>query len=167
MVAIFLMILLLDWITLIIHFGLGTAFAVLAFVLTSDVSLASLQHYEYLAIALFAVLIGAISNYDSERIRIEQERAMLLTAGSIAHELRTPLLSIRAGATGVANYLPTLLQTYQLARQHELPVTNIRTVHLQALEGVIDRIDNEAQYANAIIDMLLVNVRIDDKNHKH
>ena len=164
MVAIFLMILLLDWLTLIVHFVLGTTFAVLAFVLTSDVSLASLQHYEYLAIALFAVLIGAISNYDSERIRIEQERAMLLTAGSIAHELRTPLLSIRAGATGVANYLPTLLQTYQLARQHQLTVTNIRTAHLQALEGVIERIDNEAQYANAIIDMLLVNARIDDKN---
>jgi two-component system CAI-1 autoinducer sensor kinase/phosphatase CqsS len=164
LVAIFLMILLLDWLTLIVHFVLGTAFAFLAFVLTSDVSLASLQHYEYLAIALFAVLIGAISNYDSERIRIEQERAMLLTAGSIAHELRTPLLSIRAGATGVANYLPALLQTYQLARQHQLPVTNIRTAHLQALEGVIERIDNEAQYANAIIDMLLVNVRIDDKN---
>lgn len=159
MVAIFLMILLLDWITLIVHFVLGTALAVLAFVLTSEVSLASLQHYEYLAIALFAVLIGAISNYDSERIRIEQERAMLATAGSIAHELRTPLLSIRAGAAGVANHLPSLLRTYQLARQHQLPVPAIRNVHLQALEGVIGRIDNEAQYANTIIDMLLVNAR--------
>ena len=164
LVAIFLMILLLDWATLVAHFILGIGLAVVAFALTADTPLPSFDRYDYLVIILFAVVSGVMSSYDSERIRIEQERAMLATAGSIAHELRTPLLSIRAGATGVANYLPTLLQTYQLARQHQLTVTNIRTAHLQALEGVIERIDNEAQYANAIIDMLLVNARIDDKN---
>lgn len=166
LVGVFLMVLLLHWIALIVHFLLGTGLAILVFLLTSDVSLPSFERYDFLAIILFAVVSGAMSSYDSERIRIEQERAMLATAGSIAHELRTPLLSIRAGATGVANYLPTLLQTYQLARQHQLPVTGIRNAHLQALEGVIDRIDNEAQYANAIIDMLLVNARIHDNDYQ-
>lgn len=159
LVAIFLMILLLDWVTLVAHFLLGTGLAILAFVLTSDASLPPFARYDFLAIILFAVVSGAMSNYDSERIRVEQERAMLATAGSIAHELRTPLLSIRAGASGIANHLPTLLHAYQLARQHQLPVTAMRGIHLSALEGVVDRIDQEANHANAIIDMLLINVR--------
>ena len=41
---------------------------------------------------------------------------MLATAGSIAHELRTPLLAIRAGAAGLGSYLPLLLETYGIAK---------------------------------------------------
>lgn len=159
LVAVFIMILLLDWVTLIAHFVFGTGLAIVAFAMTSDTSLVDFEHYEYLAIALFAVVAGAVSNYDSERIRIEQERAMLATAGSIAHELRTPLLGIRAGAAGLARYLPTLLEAYQLAQRHGLPVTAIRTAHLDALQGVLERIDAEASHSNAVIDMLLVTAR--------
>lgn len=160
LVAVFVMILLLDWITLIAHFVLGSGLAIVAFTLTSEISFTAYDHYEYLAIALFAVVAGVVSNYDSERIRIEQERAMLATAGSIAHELRTPLLGIRAGASGLARYLPTLIEAYQLAQQHELPVNAIRTAHLDALKSVLERIDAEARHSNAIIDMLLVNARV-------
>ena len=160
LVATFVMILLLDWVTLIAHFVLGSGLAIIAFSLSSEISFTAYDHYEYMAIALFAVVAGAVSNYDSERIRIEQERAMLATAGSIAHELRTPLLGIRAGAAGLANYLPTLIESYQLAQQHGLPVAGIRAAHLDALKGVLERIDAEARHSNTIIDMLLVNARV-------
>jgi two-component system CAI-1 autoinducer sensor kinase/phosphatase CqsS len=160
LVAVFVMILLLDWVTLIAHFVLGSGLAIVAFALTSEVSFTAYNHYEYLAIALFAVVAGVVSNYDSERIRIEQERAMLATAGSIAHELRTPLLGIRAGASGLARYLPTLIESHQLAQQHALPVTAIRAAHLDALKGVLERIDAEARHSNTVIDMLLVNARV-------
>jgi len=160
LVAIFVMVLLLDWITLIVHSLLGTGLGVLAFALTSDAPLLAFEHYEFLAIGLFAVAIGAVSNYDSERIRIEQERAMLATAGSIAHELRTPLLGIRAGASGLARYLPALIESHELAQRQGLPVPAIRGAHLDALKGVLERIDAEAYHSNAIIDMLLVNARV-------
>lgn len=84
---------------------------------------------------------------------------MLATAGSIAHELRTPLLGIRAGAAGLANYLPTLIDAYQAARDGGLEVAPIRTAHLDSLKGVIERIDGEARHSNAIIDMLLLSAR--------
>lgn len=166
LVAVFVMIILLDWVTLIAHFLLGTGLAILAYTFTSDASLPPFERYDFLSIVLFAVGSGAMSSYDNERIRFEQERAMLATAGSIAHELRTPLLSIRAGAAGIANYLPSLLQAYQLARQHQLPVPALRSAHLNALEGVVDRIDHEANHANAIIDMLLVSVREQGGSHQ-
>lgn len=160
LVAVFVMILLLDWLTLVAHFILGIGLASLAYALTTDGPLLAFTHFEYLTIIFFAVVIGVISNYDSERIRIEQERAMLATAGSIAHELRTPLLGIRAGAAGLAKYLPTLLESYDLARQNGLPVPFVRAAHLDAMKGVLDRIEMEAGQSNAVIDMLLVNARL-------
>jgi signal transduction histidine kinase len=159
LVAVFVMILLLDWVTLIVQFVLGSSLAYLAFTLTSDASLPPFARWDYIAIASFAVIAGAVTNYDAERIRIEQERAMLATAGSIAHELRTPLLGIRAGATGLGNYLPTLVESYRLAQAHGLPVEAIRGAHLDQLAGVAERIDAEARQSNAIIEMLLVNAR--------
>ena len=160
LVAVFVMILLMDWVTLIGQFVLGSSLAVLAYMLTSDVPLAAFERWDYLAIALFAVAAGAVANYDSERIRIEQERAMLATAGSIAHELRTPLLSIRAGAAGLAHYLPSLIEAHELAQRNGLPVSSIRATHIDSLKGVLGRIDSEARHSNAIIDMLLVSARV-------
>jgi hypothetical protein len=107
---------------LIGQFVLGSGLAYLAFMLTSDASLPPFARWDYIAIAGFAVIAGAVTNYDAERIRIEQERAMLATAGSIAHELRTPLLGIRAGATGLGNYLPTLVESYRWRKRSGLPV---------------------------------------------
>jgi signal transduction histidine kinase len=160
LVAVFVMILLLDWLTLVVHFILGIGLAALAYAATTDPQLAASSQSGYFTIFLFAIVIGAISNYDSERIRIEQERAMLATAGSIAHELRTPLLSIRSGAAGLANYLPTLVHGYRLAREYQLPVPAIRLAHLDAMKGVLERIEVEASHSNTMIDMLLVNARL-------
>jgi len=159
LVAVFVMILLLDWVTLIGQFLLGSGLAYLAYLATGDGSLPPFERWDFAAIAGFAVVAGAVSNYDAERIRVEQDRAMLATAGSVAHELRTPLLGIHAGAAGLGNYLPALIEAYQLAHHHGLPVAPIRTAHLDNLQGVLERIDAEARHSNAIIDMLLVNVR--------
>lgn len=159
LIAVFVMVLLLDWLTLIVHAVLGTALAWAAFALTTDAQVGVTLHPEYLPIVVFAVVIGAISNYSVEMVRVEQERAMLATAGSIAHELRTPLLGISAGAEGLRGYLPQLLDAYRLARENGLPVAPLRGAHLDAMAGVLDRIVAEAGHANAIIDMLLVNAR--------
>ena len=84
---------------------------------------------------------------------------MLATAGSVAHELRTPLVAIRVGAAGLMRYLPALLDTYQLAQRSRLPVPKIRVAHLHSLQGVVGRIEQEALHSNAIIDMLLATAR--------
>lgn len=165
LVAVFIMVLLLDWMTLLVQFAVGTALAWLAYVLVSDAPLAILDLGWHLPIILLAVVLGAAANYKLEMVRSEQERAMLATAGSIAHELRTPLLGIRAGAAGLKGFLPTLLHAYQLARGNGLPVAAIRAPHLNAMKGVLERIEMEADYSNAIIDILITNVRLADSTH--
>ena len=86
LVAVFAMILLLDWATLIVYFVLGTGLAVLAFALTSDASRVAFEHYEYLVIVLLPVVLGALSNYTSERRQAENQLrdAMEMTQAAVS-----------------------------------------------------------------------------------
>ncbi len=161
LVAIFLMILLLDWISLLAQFTIGISLAWLAFTMTTDVTSVHGITLEAIPIFLFAVLLGSIANYSAESLQKARLRAMFETAGNIAHELRTPLLGIRSGAAGLQQYLPALLEAYKLAKEHGLPIEQIRKAHLNLMDGVLERIKSEADHSNTIIDMLLMNARMD------
>lgn len=158
LVAVFIMVLLLDWVVMIVEWVLGLVIAYLVFSITSDVPLNHGDIWIHVPIILFAVVMGNISSYTTEMVRAEQERVLAL-ASSIAHELRTPLLGIRSGAAGLKNYLPTLIKGYELASEARLPVDHIRKVHLDSMKGVLMRIDSETQYSNAIINVLVNNIR--------
>ena len=158
LIAIFVMILLLDWLNLIIQFVVGTSVAWLVFYLSTDDPNVVILHLEHLPIYIFAVVLGSAANFNSEMVKQEQARAMLATASGIAHELRTPLLGINSGAAGLRSYLPTLLDAYRQAQAHGLDVQAIRAVHLRSMDGVLDRIGMEVYYSNTIIDMLLTSV---------
>lgn len=79
----------------------------------------------------------------------------LTLAASVAHEVRTPLLTIRSGATGLSHYLPQLLEGYRLAVEHKLCEPRIRQPHLHVLRDLTERIAREADRSNRIIDMML------------
>ncbi|MDH2916213.1 MAG: HAMP domain-containing sensor histidine kinase [Gallionella sp.] len=162
LVAIFLMLLWLDWMNVIIQLVLGILLACCAYYLTTDNPHVDIFTLEQIPIYLFAVVVGITANYSAEMLRQERLRAMLATASNIAHELRTPLLGIKSGAAGLRQYLPSLMEGYRLAKEHGLPVESIRQVHLNSMHGVLERIEDEADHSNIIIDMLLMNIRIKD-----
>ncbi|UCH47073.1 MAG: HAMP domain-containing histidine kinase [Betaproteobacteria bacterium] len=160
LVALFIMILLLDAINLLIHIAVGVLIAVAAYDFTAGFpALAMIASLEYVPIFLFAIAMGIIVSYTGEKMRAERQQAMLATAGMVAHELRTPLSSIKAGATGVRQHLPVLLESYELATKNQLVTGSIRPVHLESMAGVLDRIEAEADRSNTVIDMLLYSVR--------
>jgi len=162
LIAIFLMILLLDWLHLLVQLVLGVSLAWLSYNLTTDVVNVSFLTFESIPIYLFAIILGGILNYSSEIIQKQRLRAMLATASSIAHELRTPLLSIKSGAKGLQLYLPRLLNAYQLAKEQGLKVEPIRLAHLNGMYHTLERIESETHHSNTVIDMLLVNIRNND-----
>lgn len=81
-----------------------------------------------------------------------------LSAG-IAHELRTPLSAIQFSVQGAKNYLPSLVEAYNLAKEHHLPVKPIRSSHLKIMANVLDSINSEVRYSETIINMILMNVK--------
>ncbi|MFU8817234.1 MAG: sensor histidine kinase, partial [Pseudomonadales bacterium] len=110
-----------------------------------------------LPVYLTALLIGSATNRNVHVVQTEQLRAASAIGSNIAHELRTPLASIRALARAVQRFVPDLVQGYQLAAsagEHLVPITPTK---LNQLKNSLSSIQTEVDYSNTIIDMLLVN----------
>lgn len=88
----------------------------------------------------------------------EEKISLIESVGmTIAHELRTPIASIKAGSRGIENMLPLLIDAYEKANALNL-VDAIDPGHLNALKKTIQNIDYTCLQANMSIDMFLKNV---------
>ena len=90
-----------------------------------------------------------------ERAKLEAMRAL---GSNLAHELRTPLASIRAGIDGINIYLPKLLESYDLAKKQHLPVPDISPAHYQILSKLTTTLLEEVALSNTMIDMMLTKI---------
>lgn len=154
--SVFLLVLLLDLLSVAIVFSLGLVLAVLAYCWVSPEIYFGKEHVEITVIILFTVIAGTTVNYKAALLQQQRLAGIAAAAGMIAHELRTPLLGIKSGAQALVNHLPALIEGYRLARQHDLLESPLREGRIQQLVGVSDRIVSEINYANLIIDMLLM-----------
>lgn len=152
-------ILVFDWLMTILLSITGALLAWTAFKLVgADLSV----HNEIplpvlISIYSFGIVVGSAINYKTELVAREKLAAITDAVGTMAHELRTPLLGIRSGARGLSNYLPIIIEGYELARDRELPVKPIRRAHFQQMQSVLERIRTESEYTSVVLDMLLVN----------
>jgi len=76
-------------------------------------------------------------------------------AGTIAHEIRTPLAIIRMQAASITQYWPILFEGYQLAVNNGLMTPRINNRHLGILADMSEKITHEVDKSNAVIDMML------------
>ncbi|MGB8338370.1 MAG: HAMP domain-containing sensor histidine kinase [Burkholderiales bacterium] len=157
LVAIMLLTLLVDWRNLILLHILGVSAAFLAWYFSSASAFQPQVYAENMPIFLFAIIGGTLLNFTGEMIKQERLSGMLATANDVAHELRTPLLGIKSVALGLNKHLPILLNGYELAKQHQLPVGVIRLSQYDNMLGALQRLEQEVDYSNTIIDMLLLN----------
>ena len=146
-----------EWLLLSLLFVGGTMLAWLAHIATGGHVTLPKDYLAQLPIYLFVLITGSIVSYKATLVSQERLDAMLSVSRNIAHELRTPLLGIRSGVGGLRRYLPRLLEAYDRAREAGLCIPMMRDGHRRALESVLDRIENETNYSNTIIDMLLIN----------
>lgn len=143
-----------------IAFLLGSLAAWALFLIDQgSVELVAISRY-YLApmpVYLFILVGGSIYNHHREMVQQEMLRAVSSVGSNIAHELRTPLLGIKSDARGLQRYLPHLIDGYEQAAAAGLEVRSIRRSHLATLHESLARIESETDFANTIIDMLLIN----------
>jgi signal transduction histidine kinase len=85
----------------------------------------------------------------------------LAVAATVAHEMRTPLLSIRNQARGMARDLPQLLNAYDLAVKAGLCEPSIRPGALDFLSSIGGTITHEVDRANTALDMMLASLKMD------
>ncbi|MBA2656671.1 MAG: HAMP domain-containing histidine kinase [Tatlockia sp.] len=154
--SVFLLILLVDFLSLVILISLGWGLALACYYLFSPSLYFGAEHVEIMIVIFSVIIVGSTFNYKTALYQQQRLAGMAAAAGMIAHELRTPLLGIKSGAKALALYSPQLFQAFYLAKEQGLLPGSIRETRIQQLEEVSDRIISEIDYATTIIDMLLV-----------
>lgn len=80
-------------------------------------------------------------------------------AASIAHEIRTPMATIRNQSRVLARCLPELLAGYRCAVENNLIAPTLHPAQLEYLGGLPQHIDAEIRRAHFIVEMMLASAR--------
>jgi len=160
-VALFLLILLINHgpLATLIWLFATFAIAVCVFLIVPDPNMRELHrvYIDPMPLYAFILIIGSLSIRNRDVIEHEKLSAVASVGTTIAHELRTPFLGMRALVEGIEKYIPILMRSYDLAVANGLPVERIRPSHVHGLNRSLERIRDEIDYSNSIVDMLLVN----------
>ena len=115
---------------------------------------------------IWAALIGTVFSRNKQNIEQEKLLAMKTLAGTVAHEMRTPFLGIRANAGCLKKFLPVLIDGYNKAKTAQLEVQPLSENNLQHLIEAPDDLDKITTSASLVIDMLLMSLKDKDQNGK-
>jgi two-component system CAI-1 autoinducer sensor kinase/phosphatase CqsS len=116
----------------------------------------SINIFENIPILLFSVLLVLVVKIGNTVLIEEKLRGMASALGVIAHELRTPLVSIDASSRGINRYLPALVEFYKQYQSEVKPnVLPMGREHMMI--DAVNRIQSEVYFMNNSIDMLLAN----------
>ncbi len=167
MLVLFWLILSVDWVSFVIVLPIGALLAAIYYQLTMGSIFIFDNHIApTLANYAWAVVISAVFSRNREYLQLKKQlKALKALGASIAHELRTPLSTINAGAQGAADIIPKLVSSHQLAQQSNLPVPTIRPSRISTLSNTLVDIQAETRHAHTIIDMLLMKVNDPDLNN--
>lgn len=77
----------------------------------------------------------------------------------ITHELRTPLVTIKAGISAIKDNISLLISTYEMVKSQGKASINIPPKQLELLTKTLDNSDKEVHYANFYIDLLAFNFK--------
>ncbi len=157
MAGVFILILVVDWVSFFILFLLGSSVALYVFLFLGGSTENLFNYFGCMAVYIFLGIVGALFIYNTTRLQKERLEAMAALSGNVAHELRTPLLGLKSGITGLKKYLPMLYDAYEKAKSAGIEVPRARKIHLDNLLPALDRMDSEVRFSNTIIDMLLMN----------
>lgn len=100
-----------------------------------------------------------LENEEQRDLLSEKRQIMFRVASNIAHELRTPLAGIYATSSGIAEALGELIEAYEVAEQHDLPIPDISSKRRQLMVHAFSNIENQVNQAHNMINMLLENIR--------
>ncbi len=155
--GVILTILLLDLISSAILVPLGISLALVAYYFTTENPFSVHADYTTVLITYSTVFIfGVLFAHKKERLQQAKLAATKSIGASFAHEIRTPLAAIVMAAEAIKEYWSSITEGYKLAKQHHLPVQPLRDSQLNDLSTFVEDILAETNYANTIINMLLV-----------
>jgi signal transduction histidine kinase len=108
-------------------------------------------------VVFIAISLGLIA-FAVTRFNLMSRAAV---AATVAHEMRTPLASIRMLADTLSQMLPELDKGYRLALEHGLVKEGHNTMPSQQLMALTNGIAHQVDRSNVVIDMVLASSRME------
>jgi two-component system CAI-1 autoinducer sensor kinase/phosphatase CqsS len=160
--AVFFLVLLTDWRNTLVMIIVGTLGATALYVATTPNPSIPIDYIQRLPTFILVVIGGSLFKFSERQVaeKFEQEKlhGMSTVLATVAHEMRTPLLSISAGTRGLHRYVAILVGFYEKHQDIADAAEKISPKHLAMTVPTIDLIQGEAKYMNSAIDLLLANV---------
>ena len=159
MIAFFVLPLLMDWRNMLVISVSGTLIGVWSYLLWFPQGSIHADFWSYLPVLIFALLCGIAFNIGEEMLLQQRRLSMIAISANMAHEIRTPLLTVRSAAEGLRRYWPALTQAYRQLAQEDRLEEEIDPEHWEAMNEALNHVVSEVDRMNAVVDMVLVNLR--------
>ena len=121
----------------------------------------SVQNHCFYAFPFFltTLLVGGIINNGQRSFQHQKEMAVWNVANSIAHQLRTPLATIRNIANGGKNEMPELVRGYGVEPKKGQSFAKLSERKIDALSDSFNTILEEVGHSSTLINILIKNSR--------
>lgn len=160
-IGLFILFLLVDYILLLIIYGLGTLIGASAFhFFYPDVILLQKIPPNFIYIYISMLILGSIFARKKEKLEQDRLRTMKLLAGTVAHEMRSPLMAMSITTHGLKKYLPKLIDGYKQSQDTKLSQTQLSLLHQAPYD-----LERTSRNAGLFIDILLMNLKEDLKEN--
>jgi signal transduction histidine kinase len=161
-VATFWLVLVTNLIQFLIILPFGVALGIITYMLISNsISFTEGEVFGHFFNYIWTMVIACIFAHRKELTQKEKQKSLKMQAGSIAHEMRTPLSAIDAIAGGLKLHLPTLIHTQKMVQEKDQSIPRIHKNALQSLSEAPDELKVIARSAFTVVDMLLTNLKED------
>ncbi len=162
--GLFILALIVEWIPLVILLVLGVVTAIVTFYFYYGyivIAPLKLEPFIYYIPVILAGLLFSNKRRELKMAKLDMAKSL---SSNIAHDLRTPLASIRLAAQATSHFMPALFQAYKLAKEADLPIQKIQKQRLKLAESAMNRIINDITSANDIISSLEMNLNSENIN---
>lgn len=161
--SLFLLFLLVDYILLLIIYSLGAVIGVVLFnVLHPDIFLLEEIPPNFIYVYISMILLGCIFARKKEKIGHDRLNTLKLLAGTVAHEMRSPLMAMSITSHGLKKYLPQLIDSY--FKNNDKKLTESQLTFLKQAPFDLER---TGRNASLFIDILLMNLKEDLKENNN
>lgn len=158
--GLFWLIILLDWVSFSLVVVCGSLLACLAHMRQGNILIFPNNIKENAANIFWVLAIYLIFLHRKDHIAKKKLQGMKALAGSIAHEMRTPLFALNAMAYRLKTHLPTVIHDF---KQTKAFLTEQKPIKL--IEDIPNTMEETIKASFNIIDILLMNLREGEESH--